>query len=95
MGMDVVVLGVRELSMRFDKMMDVKRACDKVEIDYPNELKEYFGDLIHEDGEHLIREMEQVEIEYDEGSADMENIYDVDLSDLPDDVYKIRFIIGY
>jgi hypothetical protein len=95
MGMSVSVKGVRDLSVKFDMMMNIKKVCDNGNVGYPAELDEYFGDMVDEHPDFIRSEMEEMDIEYMETHPDSSNIFEVDLSKIPEDVSKIRFIMSY
>ena len=87
------VSGARDLDGKFSKMMAVKLACDAVPVDYPLEVKQYFGMNADDGEEHLRKEMASVDISgavllYNEDGA---YGYEVDLSKLSDEAKKIRF----
>ena len=42
MGMYAHVKGVRDLDGKFQGMMEIKLACEKAGVSYPEEVKEYF-----------------------------------------------------
>ena len=93
MGMSVLVVGVRDLTIKFDKMMAVKKACDVVNMSYPKELLDYFGEFADmlDDDEGLRSEMEEVDIDYEETRPEGMNIWQVDIAKLPKDVKKVRW----
>ena len=95
MGMSTYVKGVRDLSVKFEMMMNIKKVCDKAEVSYPAELHEYFGDMIHEHPDMIRSEMEEMDIKYIETHPDTSDVFEVDLSKLPEDVSKVRFILSY
>lgn len=95
MGMSVFVKGVRDLSVKFDMMMNIKKVCDKAEVSYPAELHDYFGYNIDESEDYIRSEKEEMDIECIETHLDSSNVFEVDLSKIPEDVTKIRFILSY
>ena len=95
MGMSTYIKGVRDLSIIFDKMAKVKEACDIAKVDYPQEVKSFFGKYYNESIEHLRREMEECDITFVDHYNDSEEGWEVDLSSLPEDVVRIRFINSY
>ena len=62
MGMSTNVEGIRDLDGRFKKMMTVKLACDEADIDYPQEVEDYFNHCAGEGEDYLKREMECIDI---------------------------------
>lgn len=95
MGMSVSITGVRDLSKRFELMISVKEACDKANIDYPKDAYDFFGSDICENREYLSDKMETTGIKYYQPPSEYLDVYEVDISELPEDVKKIRFTIGY
>ena len=95
MGMYVDVKGVRDLSMNFEKMMNVKKACDDADVGYPVVIEEYFGSNVDESEDMIRSEMELADIAYIETHPDSADVYEIELSKIPEDIKKIRFIISY
>ena len=98
MSMGSNVYGVRDLDGKFAKMAKVKKACEEAAVEYPKEVREFFGKHgVHEPLEHLQKEMEQIDITsaVTRSSADSQDMFDVDLSKLPKDVKAIRFVNSY
>lgn len=96
MSMSSSVVGVRDLDGTFAKMAAVKEACEDAEVDYPDLVKQYFK-YPGEDIEYLKSEMESMDISaaVTERNEDAVNIWEVDLSKLPEGVKKIRFSNSY
>lgn len=98
MSMSTHVFAVRDLDGRFKKMMDLKLACDDLGVSYPAELVEYFEHPNESEG-YLREAMETVELP--EGliqqrtTDDAEDIWEVDVTQLPEEVKKIRFVNSY
>lgn len=42
----VQLIGIRDLSGTFDKMLQIKKYCETREVSLPKEVSDYFGDLI-------------------------------------------------
>ena len=96
MSMSTWVYGIRNLDddSTFQKMIDVKLACEKAEIGYPVAVEKYFDEYGPEaDVETLTRSMEQVEIESacTELRYDMTEVVEVDITKIPDGITKLRF----
>jgi len=96
MGMSNHVLGVRDLDGRFAKMMAAKLACDAASVGYPDEIYKYFK-CPGECEDYLRQEMESVDITdaVSEYSKDEMDIFEVDLSKLPEGVKAVRFKNSY
>lgn len=94
MGMSTDIVGVRALDEGlFSKMIKLKHACEAANTEYPKELTEYFDGYHLESEDFLRNEMEQIDIDnsIDEYSEEMTNVWEVDLSLLPEEVVAIRF----
>jgi hypothetical protein len=95
MGMSTHVSGVRDLDGRFKQMINVKLACEAANIEYPREVNEYFLDYDPGcDVEDLERYMSEVAIENacTCDNYDATESYEVDITKLPEDITKVRFI---
>lgn len=88
------VQGVRDLDAKFQDMMDVKLACDKAGIDYPEAICEYF-EYPAESENYLRKEKCCVPVTYTEGTDDGEDIIMVKIEDIPEDVNRLLFITSY
>jgi hypothetical protein len=96
MGASYHVRGVRDLNKNFNTMAKVKEACDDAGIGYPREVEDFFEDFGSDNSiEYLRSVMGNFDIDFEELNGDCETIYEVNLSDLPDDTKAVRFIIGY
>jgi len=96
MSMSSHVTGVRDLDAKFAKMMRVKLSCEEAEVDYPQDVKDYFK-YPDESEDYLRREMEDVDITdaVSNCGGDSTDGWEVDLSKLPSDVKAIRFENSY
>ncbi len=100
MSMSTSIVAVRDMRQQFDKMWAAKEACEKAGIDYPEELKKYFGSNIDYD---LKESAEQEMLTYSlsgkpgvvQWGTEMREGYEVDLRKLPKDVKIIRFYNAY
>ena len=98
MGMSTHVAGLRALDGKFNKMLEVKLACEKAGIDYPQEVKDYFNGEECESPEYLKENAREVNIkdavsDWDDG--DMRQGYSVDVTKLPEGVTEILFYNSY
>lgn len=94
--MSTTIVGIRDLDGQFQKMMEVKKACEAAGIGYPEEVRQYFK--YPEESERMLREeMESMDIDIavKKSSNDYSNIWEVDLSKLPKEVKKIQFRNSY
>lgn len=96
MSMASFVSGIRDLDGKFAKMMKAKLACEEAGAAYPAEVREYFK-CPEESEDTLRRDMESVDINdaTSEYSRDATDVFDVDLSKLPEGVKVIRFENSY
>ncbi len=94
MSMSTHIRGVRDLgkNKQFDKMLQVKIACELAEIAYPQEVVNYFK-YPKESVEYLTREMESIDIDkaVTKYNKDSTSGYEVVLDKLPKDVVSIKF----
>jgi hypothetical protein len=98
MGMNLHVRGVRNLDGQFQKMMNIKLACDEADSDYPQTVIDYFSARDVGDPERELRaSMEEIDIRVavTDASRDMQDIREVDLSKLPKETKRIRFVVTY
>lgn len=97
MGMNIHVVGVRDLDKTFKDMMAVKLACEKANVDYPNEVDDYFSEYgdVSDPEDSLRREMEHTKITTKKINEEGFNCWEVDLKSLPSDIKAVRFIISY
>lgn len=95
--MGIHIRGVRDLDGEFQKMLDVKLACDKAKIEYPAVVDNYFDGAAEESEEYLRHEMEELDITkaVSEEPAEDYDVRLIDLSKLPADVKQIRVTITY
>lgn len=93
MSVSTSIVGVRDLSKKFDSMIKLKLACEETGVPYPKELKDYFGSSYEESVEYLRGICETVKIDeaVKEYKKDMIDGFEVDLSKLPFEVKSIRF----
>lgn len=97
MGMSTTIVGIRDLDGKFKQMMDVKKACDRAGIDYPEEVHEYFEYRADRPEEELINQMNSTDLKKAVKKLDVEysDVYEVDLSKITKDVKKIQFRVSY
>jgi len=95
MGMSTSIQGfVSPNDPTYKKHVKVLIACSEAEIEeMPKETSEYFGSTYPE--ECLIEEKLHVNIPVKEYSAEMEDGYEILVSEIPEGVHKIRFFNSY
>lgn len=93
MSMSTYVYGIRDLDGKFATMMEIKLACDKAGIGYPQEVAEYFK-YPSESEECNRSEMERVDISnaVSKINSDCSDGFKVDLSKLSDEVKSVLFV---
>lgn len=109
MGMSTHVVAVRQLdnASEFNKMLQVKAACETANISYPQECVDFFkkvsGCHPGESEEVLIEYAQDINLEYDTGKypelkgicseykSDMCEGYEIDVRKIPPWIEKIRF----
>ena len=95
MGMSTNVKGfVSPDDPTYKKHVKVLIACSEAGIkEMPRETAEYFGDSYPE--KYLIEEKLEVNVPATEYSGDMEDGYEIIVSEIPEGVHKIRFYNSY
>jgi hypothetical protein len=109
MGMSTHVVAVRALddSSKFEKMLNLKDACETAGVDYPQECVDFFKKVsdLHpgESAELLTSQAMDIDLKYDiknypelanicqEWSDDMQSGFEVEVSKIPSWIKKIRF----
>lgn len=94
MGMSTYAQAFRDLDGKFNKMLEIKRYCEKNEVSYPKEVQEYFGGKAGTEEQFLIDGMREISIGevVREWRNDHSEGIEIDLEDLPPEVKTIRFV---
>ena len=101
MGMSTRITGVRNLNHQFVKMLNAAKALQQAGVKTPpQEMIDYFKDTcdgLHpfESSELLTSEASSVEINVRKTDAKYEDVWEIDLKELPKDVVTIRFTNSY
>ena len=92
MGMSTRVTGfVSAENETYKKQVRVLKACIDAGIsELPKETAEYFGEKYAE--KYLIEEKLETQIPTHEYNNEMEQGYEIIVSEIPKDVHKIRFV---
>lgn len=95
MSMSSDVTGFRPPDATFKKMVAAYKALVEANLPIPEELSEWFGER-----DPVEEQLEGIEVNIDEavrrvGGVDMENIWEVDITKLPEGVRFIRFTNSY
>lgn len=95
MGMSTHVIGlISDQDETYQKHAKVLKACIEAEIDeLPKETAKYFGSKHPE--EYLLEEKLTVKIPSHDYSEDMQEGYEIIVSEIPKGVHKIRFVNMY
>lgn len=96
MSTDMYVRGYRDLDGLFQDMIEVKRACDKAGLAYPQGLHDYFGgDLCRFDEEEDLRkEMARIDLTACVTAGDYGSEYDIEVAKIPAECKIIRIEWG-
>ena len=95
MGMSSHVTFLRSQdNPHYKRMLKIKYACEEAGVNYPEEVDEYFGGygIDNQDEYPLEVSARGVEKEY---RAEMEEGFEIKVSDIPEDVDVIRFVNSY
>ena len=93
MSKSTTIIGISDLDGKFSAMIKVKLACEDAEVDYPQDVIDYFDHNMESSVDELRIEMAEVDIESairTEKNKEEEKFI-VDLSKLPDGVTSIIF----
>jgi len=95
MGMSTHVVGfISPDNELYQKHLKVLRACIDAEVsELPKETAEYFGCEYPE--EYLIEEKLETHVPVHEYGADMQEGYEIIVSEIPKGVHTIRFVNSY
>lgn len=91
MGMDSYVKGLKQKTEEYEKKLNIYKSCEELEISVPKEILDFFDGEICEEGIIVELPKEAIREEYDDGIEFIE----IDLSKLPKDIAKIRFVNSY
>ncbi len=100
MSMSTSVVGLRNLDIKFNDMIKLKKMCEKSKVSYPKELIEYFGkNNVGESEEYLKSEMTEIEIEDEDfvsaWKAEMQEGFEIEVDKIPKEIKTIRFYNSY
>lgn len=91
MGMNTIIYGIRRPDEKWKAMKAVWDACEVAGVEPPEEVSEFFDWEQPQDSGVKVSLVSAVS----ERTADMREIFEVDLSDIPKDVTAIQFINSY
>lgn len=99
MSMSMYVRAFRDLDGEFQKMMDVKNFCESKFVSLPKEVEEYFGKYALDPEDYVRDNMSEINIadtiESGVDESAIGNYIDVDVSLLPKEVKKLRFMVSF
>jgi len=91
------VMGIIDPDVLLNKMLDLRAACNAVDIDYPQELQDYFDGDADQPEEYLRRQKTELDL-----AAIVEKVcgtdewsYIVKISDMPKEVVAVRFGVSW
>lgn len=93
MSMTISVYGIKPKDKKFEEMFSIYQSCKHLNIEFPKEVREYFG-YENPDEKGVIINIEKFTTMHDGEYAGCTG-YDVDLSILPEDIKTVRFQISY
>ena len=93
MSMSTHVIVFRNMDDKFEKMLEIKKFCDRMDVSYPEEVEDFFGDFIGYGDSAIKENMATVEIKNREWSCvDLcAQGIEIDVKDIPSDAKTIRF----
>lgn len=94
MSMSTRVQGLREKDDTYKKMESILLLCKELKVKVPNEVYEYF-ELINEEycSREIITSLPIGSVEH--YTEDSDDVWEVDLSLIPKDITKLRFVNSY
>lgn len=91
MSMITYIQGLKPKTEEYEKKLQIYRMCKEMNVSIPEEIEEFFNGEVCERG--IITEIPKDAVEnYGENTSD---IFELDLSKIPSDVTKIRFVNSY
>lgn len=92
MSMSTYVQGLKPKTEEYQKMLDILAACEEVNVKPPTEIVDFFDGEICKEG--IVTEIPKEAVrEYADNYC--REFFEVDLTKLPPDVTKIRFVNSY
>lgn len=92
MSMSTYVQGLKPKAEEYQTKLDIYNACKKINIEPPREIVDFFDGEICEEG--IVTELPKEAVrEYADNYC--REFFEVDLTKLPPDVTKIRFVNSY
>lgn len=92
MSMSTYIQGLKPKTKEYEKKLQIYKLCKETGVLPPKEIEDYFDGEICEEG--IITELPEESIrEYDDLSC--REFHEVDLTKIPLDVVKIRFVNSY
>lgn len=92
MSMYSYIQGLKPKTEEYEKKLHIYNACKEINISPPDEILKFFDGKICEDG--IVTELPKDAIrEYADDCC--RDFFEVDLTKIPSDVTKIRFVNSY
>ena len=93
MGMSTRVKGLREKDDTYEKMESILLSCKELKIKVPNEVYEYFELTEGYCSNGIITSLPIGSVEH--YTEDTDEVWEVNLSLIPKDITKLRFVNSY
>lgn len=92
MSMSAYIQGLKPKTEEYEKKLNIYKSCKELNISVPQEILDFFDGEVCEEG--IITEIPKEAIrEYADDCC--RDFFEVDLTNLPKDVTKIRFVNSY
>lgn len=92
MSMSTYVQGLKPKTEEYEKKLNIYKSCEELNVSVPKEILDFFDGDVCEEG--IITEIPKGAIkEYADDYC--REFFEVDLTKLPKDIKKIRFVNSY
>ncbi len=91
MSMSTYVQGLKPKTEEYQIKLDIYNACEKINVEPPREIVDFFDGEICEEG--IVTELPKEAVR--EYSDEYRDFFEVDLTKLSPDVSRIRFVNSY
>ena len=94
MGISVNIQGLKPVTEDYKKRLYIYKSCRELGIRPPEEIEEYFEYDSEPCDEGIIVRFKENVVKESSDADYCRYYYDVDLSKLPNDITKVRFVIS-
>ena len=94
MSLSYYVQGIKPITEEYRKKLDIYKACVDLGVRPPEELIEYFEYDSHPCESRMIVSIPRQAINETSDIDRCEEYYEVDLTQLPKDITKVRFVVS-